>query len=352
RDLEVALLLNIARAYSARSDYATSTKACSAALAVNPSSAKGLYLRGKALIAPASAGAFEVEEAMRDVSRAGELAPGDTLIRAFMNKLRTERSKQKETDRATFAGMFDRGSVCNPEASPKSRDLRAPTHGDGNAERGVHCRMEEDCGDDAAGIGSGDKAGRMSEQGNGSAGITSSMAAGMSPIETRRHVEDRLAFLNGMARKCEEEGRQEWADCYRQRLASIENTFSGYAMEKQDPPARVRGSRTKMDWKNPSEAMIKRAAKDECDLNNPAVISFLVKMQEEHEKIVDGEEDKSQDGEDYCNQESWTEEIWEGAILCMNRKEVTALLKGDLGIDQVPADATLGELRNLATRKV
>lgn len=65
RDLKVALLLNIARAYSSRSDYATSVQACSAALAINPSSAKGLYLRGKALIAPASAGAFEMEEAMR-----------------------------------------------------------------------------------------------------------------------------------------------------------------------------------------------------------------------------------------------------------------------------------------------
>lgn len=65
RDLKVALLLNIARAYSAQSDFATSAKACSASLSVNPSSAKALYLRGKALVAPASAGAFETEEAIK-----------------------------------------------------------------------------------------------------------------------------------------------------------------------------------------------------------------------------------------------------------------------------------------------
>ena len=62
----MALLLNIARAYSAaQSDYATSVKACGAALATNPSCAKALYLRGKALVTPASAGAFETEEALR-----------------------------------------------------------------------------------------------------------------------------------------------------------------------------------------------------------------------------------------------------------------------------------------------
>lgn len=65
RDLKVALLLNIARGYSAQGDYATSVKACGAALAANPSCAKALYLRGKALVTPASAGAFETEEAIR-----------------------------------------------------------------------------------------------------------------------------------------------------------------------------------------------------------------------------------------------------------------------------------------------
>lgn len=65
REVKVSLLLNIARAYSAQGDYATSAKACSASLSVNPSSAKALYLRGKALTTPASAGAFETEEAIR-----------------------------------------------------------------------------------------------------------------------------------------------------------------------------------------------------------------------------------------------------------------------------------------------
>ncbi|CAM9821464.1 unnamed protein product, partial [Ectocarpus sp. 8 AP-2014] len=112
--LNVALLLNIARAYSAQNDYTTSARACSAALTLNPCSAKALYLRGKALVAPASAGAFETDAAIRDVSRAAKLAPSDSLIKVFMAKLKTERAKQKETDRATFAGMFGRGNVCDP----------------------------------------------------------------------------------------------------------------------------------------------------------------------------------------------------------------------------------------------
>lgn len=61
----VALLLNIARAYAVQNDYLTSRKACSAALTVDPSSAKALYWRGKGLVSPASAGAYEMDEAIR-----------------------------------------------------------------------------------------------------------------------------------------------------------------------------------------------------------------------------------------------------------------------------------------------
>ncbi|CAN0081418.1 unnamed protein product, partial [Laminaria digitata] len=113
RDLKVALLLNIARAYSAQSDYATSRKACTAALTANPASAKAFFWRGKGLVSPASAGAFETEEAIRDVSRAAELAPNDGVIRVFLSKLRAEKVEQKKSDRATFAGLFGRGSVCD-----------------------------------------------------------------------------------------------------------------------------------------------------------------------------------------------------------------------------------------------
>lgn len=61
----MTLLLNIARAYFEKKDFATSRKACSSALALNPSSPKALYWRAKALVTPASAGAFETEEAIR-----------------------------------------------------------------------------------------------------------------------------------------------------------------------------------------------------------------------------------------------------------------------------------------------
>lgn len=65
RGLVVVLLLNIARAYFAQKDYVTSGKACTAALAVDPSNAKAFYWRGKGLMSPASAGAFETDEAIR-----------------------------------------------------------------------------------------------------------------------------------------------------------------------------------------------------------------------------------------------------------------------------------------------
>lgn len=90
-------------------------------------------------------------------------------------------------------------------ASSKARDPRAPTHGDRIVERGVHSRKGGDGSDDTAGGGAGDKAKPTFEQGDGSADSTSGLAAGTGPLASRRHVEERLAFLNGKARECEEE---------------------------------------------------------------------------------------------------------------------------------------------------
>lgn len=68
RDLKVALLLNIARAYFSRNDHVVCKQACDAAMSVDPSSVKALHLRAKAVLSPASAGGFELDEAIRWVT--------------------------------------------------------------------------------------------------------------------------------------------------------------------------------------------------------------------------------------------------------------------------------------------
>ncbi|CAM9126481.1 unnamed protein product [Ectocarpus sp. 12 AP-2014] len=339
RDLNVALLLNIARAYSAQNDHTTSARACSAALTLNPCSAKALYLRGKALVSPASAGAFETDAAIRDVSRAAKLAPSDCLIKAFMAKLKTEKANQKETDRATFAGMFGRGNICDPGGEAEASRLHAPTHGNvsagGDALRGKPDR--------AAG-----KHDLSMEYGQADAGNATRSAGAGEPLETRRHVEERVEYFKDMARKCDEEGLEEEAEQYRERFAAIEKLLSEHDRQQQERAAGHERAHVEMDWRNPSKAMLKRAREEEYDLSNPAVVSFLVKMQEMHRRKLTTQQGPDDDDD----QENWSLDVWEGAILCMSRAEVTSFLTDELGIDPRPPDTPLGTLRLLAASRV
>ena len=54
-----------------------------------------------------------VDTRLRDLNRAMEIAPGDREIRALRSTLKAEVIRQKKSDRATFAGMFSRGSICD-----------------------------------------------------------------------------------------------------------------------------------------------------------------------------------------------------------------------------------------------
>eukprot|EP00904_Undaria_pinnatifida_P008087 jgi/Undpi1/4408/HiC_scaffold_17.g07763.m1 len=281
RDLKVALLLNIARACSARNDHTSSRKACSAALTINPKSAKALFWRGKGLVSPASAGAFETEEAIRDVSRAAELAPSDGVIRAFLLKLKAEKAEQRKTDRATYAGLFRRGSVCavgeevpaRPNHPPPSHDenagKRLPVRGKANGGEGVRI-VEAPVGGDSAG------------------GRCTRVRANV--METRQDVENRVAFLERLAEECDAEDREEEAAGYRERVAAVLEALAKHDEEQKRAPGdgthRAAGGLRAhgVDWRNPSEAMRKKAQDDELDLANPAVMSFLLKMQEVHRK--------------------------------------------------------------------
>lgn len=53
------------------------------------------------------------------------------------------------------------------------------------------------------------------------------------------------------------QGKEEWAECYRQRVAAIEKVLSDHDSEQQNPAAWPDGALPKMDWRNPSEAMRK-----------------------------------------------------------------------------------------------
>lgn len=92
--------------------------------------------------------------------------------------------------------------------------LHAPTHGDGEAERGVLCSAEAGGGGDASTAGSlpgdddhdnNDDRDDNDDHDDGTGGKKSRSASARRMLEMRRDVEDRVAFFKGMVRECTEE---------------------------------------------------------------------------------------------------------------------------------------------------
>ncbi|CAN0036773.1 unnamed protein product, partial [Pylaiella littoralis] len=178
--------------------------------------------------------------------------------------------------------------------------------------------------------------------------------------DMRRDIEERVEYFNKMARECDEEDREEDGDKYRERVAAIQEVLSEHDKKQKEIKAMKNRGQKGMDWRSPTDAMRKRAKADEYDLDNPAVVSFLVKMQESCRKKAEAQErearragGRGRDGGDATEREAtWSEELWEGAILCMTRSEVTSFLKEELGVTRLPTEASLRELRDLAVSKV
>ncbi|TMW60864.1 hypothetical protein Poli38472_000906 [Pythium oligandrum] len=109
--LKVACYLNIAVSKFKLKEYPTCIHACGDALEIEPKNVKALYRRALALITPASSGALEFERALDDLHKAYSINPENRDVRKMYRELREQQVKQKEFDRATFTGMFNRGEV-------------------------------------------------------------------------------------------------------------------------------------------------------------------------------------------------------------------------------------------------
>ncbi|CAJ1380076.1 unnamed protein product [Effrenium voratum] len=133
KELVSSCYLNIALASQKLEKFDDMKKACDEVLGkVNPSSAKALYRRACARMAPASAVDADRDAAIQDLVAAAKLAPQDKEVRSLLNRLRDEKKKQELEKRSTFGGLFQRGEVVkevketNPKAEPSNWDLNDP----------------------------------------------------------------------------------------------------------------------------------------------------------------------------------------------------------------------------------
>ncbi|CAJ1338321.1 unnamed protein product, partial [Effrenium voratum] len=95
KELVSSCYLNIALASQKLEKFDDMKKACDEVLGkVNPSSAKALYRRACARMAPASAVDADRDAAIQDLVAAAKLAPQDKEVRSLLNRLRDEKKKQ------------------------------------------------------------------------------------------------------------------------------------------------------------------------------------------------------------------------------------------------------------------
>ncbi|KDO29270.1 hypothetical protein SPRG_05450 [Saprolegnia parasitica CBS 223.65] len=116
--LQVSLYLNISVCKMRLKEFPIAIIACDDAIALDSTCAKAYYRRAQALITPLSSGALEFEKALRDLDTASKLDPTNVEIRKLYRQLRDESAKQKQLDKATFQGMFDRGVVVDAPNTP------------------------------------------------------------------------------------------------------------------------------------------------------------------------------------------------------------------------------------------
>lgn len=79
RNLEIAVLLNLARCYQKSSEWTNSIRACDDALVLNPTCTKALYLRAKARYIPLCSDISDWELALGDFKEAVNIEPDNQV---------------------------------------------------------------------------------------------------------------------------------------------------------------------------------------------------------------------------------------------------------------------------------
>lgn len=105
--------LNIALAAHRLQRWDLSEQASDAVQALDPSSVKALYRRAQARLGRHRQTGIEDnrEKAVADLRAAAKLAPQDREVRRILEEVLQEMRAQRQGERASFAGLFDRGEV-------------------------------------------------------------------------------------------------------------------------------------------------------------------------------------------------------------------------------------------------
>jgi len=109
----ISCYTNISIAALNTKEYELSRSACDSALNVNANCSKALYLRAKTRVTPLSCGSADQDAALNDLRLAQSLDPQNSSIKKEINKLRTLIREQRERDKQSYFGFFQKGGTIS-----------------------------------------------------------------------------------------------------------------------------------------------------------------------------------------------------------------------------------------------
>ena len=222
---KVACLNNIAAVQFHLKKFGAAVVACNDALNIDSANAKALHRRALARCTPMSAGAVEIDMAVKDLAAAAAVEPANRAIRKLLGELRASRAAQRQKDKSSFGGMFARGSIT------KERHISP-----GEAEATARARAEA----------------------------------------ARRANEAQAEQVAAMAAGLEAQGRHKEAAEVRA------------ALTKAQADAKQKQAGGMGDFRNPTPEMMADAKKQGIDLADPETLRLLQQMQGEHEAKAEG----------------------------------------------------------------
>jgi hypothetical protein len=215
-------------------------------LEFDPENIKALYRRAEARVRPSSATAYDHDCAIKDLNKASQIDPDDKIVSSLLKTLREDRKKQREKDKGTFEGMFDRGEIYDEESMAKAEEEKAASHTNhrwegvpnDNEMRDLRKRIEDVNDDD--------------------------------PLEKR--IADAELLRDLYERNDKEEEAQKLND-------QIQNAKRALAEQ--------RAKKATPDFSNPTPEMIADAQKYGLDLSDPLVQAELQRIEKEGPEALD-----------------------------------------------------------------
>ena len=267
-------------------DFRLCVQASTFGIEVGPTS-KAYYRRARARCEPMTATDTDVESAIRDLTEAVALEPGDKAVRALLTKLKKGRSEAKAKDKGAMSGMFDKTELYDAKTL-KAMAKREETARKLSDPSGNKPRTAEDAEKEA--------------------------------IE----AEQAVAHLR-------ERGRHEDAASLEKKIAAHRAQLEEFKEAKAESEENAKRHDPRfIDFSNPTDEQVADAKKHGIDLFDPMIVKELQRLQDEKGFDEEGEEGEEEGEEEYDDEDEADVGSGEGSAGDGARDEVPSIYRGKM----------------------